>query len=63
MYMPQTYTPEWNHWFYNEMDPTKMYDLVKRSLQALDWLRISEGKEQQRWVLKNSTSLRFLADM
>ena len=36
MYLPQTYTPDWNHWFYNEMDPAKMYSLVKRGLQALN---------------------------
>ena len=56
MYMPQTYTPDWNHWFYNEMDPAKMYGLVKRSLQALNWL---QGQDR-RWVLKTPHHLGFL---
>ena len=56
MYMPQTYTPDWNHWFYNEMDPAKMYSLVKRSLQALNWL---QGQDK-RWVLKTPHHLGFL---
>lgn len=56
MYMPQTYTPDWNHWFYNEMDPAKMYSLVKRSLQALNWL---QGRDK-RWVLKTPHHLGFL---
>ena len=56
MYMPQTYTPDWNHWFYNEMDPAKMYSLVKRSLQALNWL---QGQDR-RWVLKTPHHLGFL---
>lgn len=56
MYMPQTYTPDWNHWFYNEMDPAKMYSLVKRSLQALNWL---QGLDK-RWVLKTPHHLGFL---
>ena len=56
MYMPQTYTPDWNRWFYNEMDPAKMYSLVKRSLQALNWL---QGQDK-RWVLKTPHHLGFL---
>ena len=56
MYMPQTYTPDWNHWFYNEMDPAKMYSLLKRSLQALNWL---QGQDK-RWVLKTPHHLGFL---
>ena len=56
MYMPQAYTPEWNHWFYNEMNPAKMYDLIKRSLQALNWL---QGQDK-RWVLKSPHHLGFL---
>ena len=56
MYMPQTYTPDWNHWFYNEMDPAKMYSLLKRSLQALNWL---QGLDK-RWVLKTPHHLGFL---
>ena len=56
MYLPQTYTPDWNHWFYNEMDPAKMYTLVKRSLQALNWL---QGQDK-RWVLKTPHHLGFL---
>ncbi len=56
MYMPQTYTPDWNHWFYNEMDPAKMYRLIKRSLQASNWL---QGLDK-RWVLKTPHHLGFL---
>ena len=56
MYMPQTYTPDWNRWFYNEMDPAKMYRLIKRSLQALNWL---QGQDR-RWVLKTPHHLGFL---
>ncbi len=56
MYMPQTYTPDWNHWFYNEMNPTRMYSLIKRSLQALNWL---QGLDK-RWVLKTPHHLGFL---
>lgn len=60
MYMPQTYTPDWNHWFYNEMNPTKMYSLVKRSLQALNWLQRQNAGEDKRWVLKTPHHLGFL---
>ena len=56
MYLPQTYTPDWNHWFYNEMDPARMYSLVKRSLQALNWLQAQD----KRWVLKTPHHLGFL---
>ena len=56
MYMPQTYTPDWNHWFYNEMEPGKMYNLIKRSLQALNWLQ----GQNKRWVLKTPHHLGFL---
>ena len=56
MYMPQTYTPDWNYWFYNEMDPAKMYSLIRRSLQALNWL---QGQDK-RWVLKTPHHLGFL---
>lgn len=60
MYMPQTYTPDWNHWFYNEMDPAKMYNLLKRSLQAMNWLAGDPRSEQKRWVLKTPHHLGFL---
>ena len=56
MYMPGTYTPEWNHWFYNEMDPTRMYSITRRSLQALNWLQ----GQSKRWVLKSPHHLGFL---
>lgn len=56
MYMPHVYAPEWNQWFYNEMDPLKMYRLVKRSVQALNWLQ----GESKRWVLKSPHHLGFL---
>ena len=56
MYMTGTYTPDWNHWFYNEMDPTRMYRLLKRSLQAMNWLQ----GEDKRWVLKSPHHLGFL---
>lgn len=56
MYMPQAYTPKWNHWFYNEMDATEMYSILKRSLQALNWLQ----GEDRRWVLKTPHHLGFL---
>lgn len=56
MYMPQTYTPDWNHWFYNQMDPSIMYDVMKRGLQALNWLQDND----KRWVLKTPHHLGFL---
>ena len=56
MYMPQVYSPEWNHWFYNEMDPARVYSIIKRSLQALNWL---QGQDK-RWVLKTPHHLGFL---
>lgn len=56
MFMPQAYTPEWNRWFYNEMDPLPMYQRIKRSLQALNWLQGST----KRWVLKTPHHLGFL---
>ena len=55
-YLPHTYTPDWNRWFYNEMDPVKMYSLLKRSLQAMNWL----SGEEKRWVLKSPHHLGFL---
>ena len=60
MYMPQTYTPDWNHWFYNEMDPAGMYNLIKRGLQALNWLQRAEKGAAKRWVLKTPHHLGFL---
>ena len=60
MYMPQTYTPDWNHWFYNDMEPSKMYSMVKRSLQALNWLQGTENGVYKRWVLKTPHHLGFL---
>ena len=60
MYMPQAFTPDWNHWFYNGMDPTGMYSLLKRSLQALNWLKGDETGEGKRWVLKTPHHLGFL---
>lgn len=59
MYMPQVYTPEWNHWFYNELNPASMYDVLKRSLQALNFL---QGHEK-RWVLKTPHHLGFLPEL
>ena len=56
MYLPQTYTPDWTHWFYNEMKPAKIYSLIKRSLQALNWLQ----GQNKRWVLKTPHHLGFL---
>eukprot|EP00903_Cladosiphon_okamuranus_P002693 g2691.t1 len=56
MYMPQAYTPDWNHWFYNEMDPAPMYAVIKKSLQALNWLQANN----KRWVLKTPHHLGFL---
>lgn len=56
MYMPHVYAPDWNHWFYNEMDATSMYVMIKRSLQALNWL---QGQDK-RWVLKSPHHLGFL---
>lgn len=55
-YMVRAYTPEWNHWFYNQMDPAPMYQLIKKSLQALNWLQGSS----KRWVLKTPHHLGFL---
>ena len=60
MYMPQTYTPDWNRWFYNEMDPAKMYSLIKRGLQALNWLQGAAKGGANRWVLKTPHHLGFL---
>lgn len=59
MYMPHCPTPDWNHWFYNEMDPEKMYRMIKRSLQALNWLQGGD----RRWVLKSPHHLGFLPAM
>lgn len=56
MYMPQAYTPEWNRWFYNEMDPLPMYGLMQKALQALNWTQGSS----KRWVLKTPHHLGFL---
>lgn len=56
MYMPQAYTPDWNHWFYNEMDPMPMYGIIKKCLQALNW---TQGNSK-RWVLKTPHHLAFL---
>ena len=58
-FMTEAYTPEWNHWFYNEMDPTKMYRFIRRSLQALNWL---QGHNKQ-WVLKSPHHLGFLPSL
>jgi len=55
-YMPRCHTPDWNHWFYNEMDPLPMYQRIKKSLQAMDWL---QGHSKQ-WVLKTPHHLGFL---
>ena len=56
-YMNNAYTPEWNHWFWSEMDPQPMYDVLKRALQALQWLT---GGQRKRWVLKSPHHLAFL---
>lgn len=56
MYMTQAYTPDWNHWFYNQMDPTEMYQVIKKSFQAMNW-RTGNSK---RWVLKTPHHLGFL---
>lgn len=56
-FMPQLYAPEWTHWFYNEMDPRPMYTVLKRSLQALNWMR----GESKPWLLKTPHHLGFLA--
>ena len=59
MYMPHAYTPDWAHWFYNTMNPGKMYALMKRSLQGLNWLR-GDPHGEKRWVLKTPHHLGFL---
>ena len=56
-YMNHAYTPVWNHWFWNEMDPQPMYDVLKRALQAQQWLT---GGSQKRWILKSPHHLAFL---
>ena len=58
-FMPHVYTPDWSHWFYNEMDPTKMYSILKRSLQAMNWL----NGQDKRWVLKSPHHLGFLPSL
>ena len=55
-YMTQMYAPEWNHWYYNDMDPNMVYSVLKRSLQALNWI---EG-ESRPWLLKTPHHLAFL---
>ena len=56
MHMTSTLTPNWNRWFYNEMDPLPMYQRMKQSLQAMNWLQGGE----KRWVLKTPHQLGFL---
>ncbi len=50
------WTPEWNHWFWNEMDPTILYSFLRKAIQALQWLRGND----KRWVLKSPHHLAFL---
>ena len=50
------YTPEWNKWFWNEMDPMDMYGFLKKAIQAIQWLRGNE----KRWILKSPHHLAFL---
>lgn len=49
-------TPEWRRWFWDEMDPKRLYTFVKRTLQVLQWLRGNDF----RWVLKSPHHLPFL---
>ena len=56
-FMNQGYTPEWNTWFWEQMDPTYMYATFKRSLQAVQFFNKGSGK---RWILKNPHHLAFL---
>ncbi len=55
-HMNHVYTPEWNHWFWHDMDPDVMYSFLKKAFQALHWLRGND----QRWVLKSPHHLAFL---
>ena len=48
--------PNYQHWFWHEMDPLPMYDCLKRSLQAIQWLR----GNSKRWILKTPHHLAFL---
>ena len=50
------YTPEWNHWFWHEMDPMMMYGFLKKAMQTLQWLR----GDDKRWILKSPHHLAFL---
>lgn len=55
------YTPEWNKWFWQEMDPSVMYRFLKRAFQALQWMRGKEGSK--RWILKSPHHLAFLPSL
>ena len=50
------YTPDWNRWFWNEMDPTVLYSFLRKAIQALQWLR----GNNKRWILKSPHHLAFL---
>ena len=50
------YTPEWNRWFWNEMDPMDMYGFLKKAIQTLQFLR----GNNRRWLLKSPHHLAFL---
>ena len=56
-FMNLAYTPGWNNWYWNEMDPQPMYDLLLRTLKALQWLH---GGAERRWMLKTPHHLAFL---
>ena len=50
------YTPDWNHWFWKEMDPAVLYSFLRKAIQALQWLR----GNNKRWILKSPHHLAFL---
>ena len=49
-------TPKWRQWFWNDMDPKRLYGFLKRALQVLQWLRGND----HRWILKSPHHLPFL---
>ena len=48
--------PRWRHWFWHQMEPESLYVLLRRTLQALQWIRGND----KRWVLKSPHHLAFL---
>ena len=56
MFLNYAITPKWTQWHLKEMDPRPMYEVMKRSLQALQWLR----GDNKRWLLKSPLHMSFM---